>query len=267
MFDPLAYPYVRAQTYVDPNPPEILAGEFYNPTQDALGRLAGAITGYTTSISSEEFLLQVNGSLIPAVNDPFGEELAVVNNTASAFTYASATPTSANQHGVYRIQGTVNGDRGSAPGFVVRDARRELDTMRWIFRARIRCSKHSSLAAGAGILAVGLGTYANAFPLWYSNGTGFWHYVWDGGDLASAIPTVDGAWVTFWITLRDADGIVRWYLKRDTDPLPLLVATRTLMTPSLTNVRRTLSYVVGPSAVAADFAEIDTISLAAGRTS
>lgn len=266
MFDPLAFPYVRAATYVDPNPPEILAGDFYNPTQDALGRLCGAISGYTTSICSEEFLLPVNPT-IPAVNDPFGEELVVFNNTTSAFTYSSVTPTAANQHGVYRIQGTVNGDRGSAPGFVVKDARREVDTMRWIFRARIRCSKHASLAAGSGILAVGLGTYANAFPLWYSNGTGFWRYEWDGGDLASTVPTVDGQWVTFWITLRDADGVVRWYLKRDADPLPLLIDAHSLVTPSLTNVRRVLSYVVGPSAVAADFAEIDTISLAAERTS
>lgn len=266
MFDPTAFPYVRAATYVDPNPPEILAGDFYNPTQDALGRLAGAIAGYTTSICNEEFLFPVNPT-IPAAGDPFGEELAVVNNTASSFQYGSVTPTGPNQHGVYRIQGTVNGDRGSAPGFVARDARREVGTMRWIFRARIRCSKHASLAAGAGILGVGLGTYANAFPLWYSNGTGFWRYVWDGGDMASAVPAVDGQWVTLWITLRDADGMVRWYLKRDADPLPLLIDTQPLVTHSLTNVRRVLSYVVGPSAVAADFAEIDTISLAAERPS
>lgn len=267
MFDPLTLPYVRAATYVDPNPPEILAGDFYNPAQDALGRLAGAITGYTTSLCNEEFLRPTSGFVIPAVNDPFGEELVVFNNTTSAFQFGSVTPTGPNQHGVYRVRGTVNGDRGSAPGFVVKDARRDVDTMRWIFRARIRCSKHASLAAGSGILAAGLGTYANAFPLWYSNGTGFWRYEWDGGDLASAIPTVDGQWVTLWITLRDADGKVRWYLKRDADPLPLLIDTQPLTTPSLTNVRRTLSYVVGPSAVAADFVEIDTLSLAAERTS
>jgi hypothetical protein len=56
-FDPLAFPFVRAQTYVDPNPPAVLADEFFNPTQDALARFYGAAVGYSTSLVNDEFVL------------------------------------------------------------------------------------------------------------------------------------------------------------------------------------------------------------------
>jgi hypothetical protein len=265
VFDPLAPPYVRAKTYVDANPPAVLSDEFYNPVQDALARLYGAAAGYSTSLSYEEFLLLHFTAVTPAVGDAFGVELGVITNPGGGFEYLSTSPASANQHGVYRIRGTASGYRGGPPGFQVGDALRFIDTRRWIFRARVRCSKFSVLTGGDPGLVTGLGSYSSGLPIWAANNTGFWSYQWDGGNAASAIPTVDDEWVTLWIACRDADAQVRWYLKRDADPLPILIDTRTLTTAALHNCRRYLKYGVTGAAVDLDYVEIDSISLGVER--
>lgn len=265
MFDPLAPPYVRAQTYVDGNPPPVLSDEFYNPVQDSLARLYGAALGYSTSISYEEFLLLHFSAVVPAAGDAFGVELGVLSNPGGGFEYLSTAPASANQHGVYQVRGVAPGDRGGAPGFQVGDALRYLGTLRWIFRCRVRCSKHAVLTGADPGLVVGLGSFTSGLPVWIANGSGIWAYQWDGGNAASAVPTVDGQWVTLWITCRDGDGKVRWYLKRDADPLPILVDTRTLTTPELVNSRRYMKYGVTAGAVGLDSIEVDNISLGAER--
>lgn len=264
MFDPLAYPYVRAATFVDPNPPEVLSDAFYNPSQDALGMLYGAYAGYSASLSYEEFT--VNQPLAAGIPGyPFGSNMAVTQNTATASQFASVAPDGPNQHGVFQISGVADGGRGGPPGFIAGDSPRWVGTKRWIFRARLRCRKHSVLTGANPGLVIGLGVYSDGVPVWLSNGSGFWIYKWDGGVLTSAIPTVDGQWVNLWITLRDADGMVRWYLKRDSDPLPILIDTQTLVTASLINVRRSLSYMVTPGAVSTDNVQVDTMSLAVER--
>jgi hypothetical protein len=265
VFDPLAPPYVRAQTYVDANPPAVLSDEFYNPVQDALARLYGAAAGYSTSLSYEEFLLLHFTAVTPAVGDAFGVELGVITNPGGGFEYLSTSPASANQHGVYRIRGTASGYRGGAPGFQVGDALRYVDTRRWIFRARIRCSNFSVLTTSPPGLVAGLGALSSSLPCWLADATGFWTTFWDGGATVTAIPTVNDEWVTLWIAHRDGDGVVRWYLKRDSDPLPLLLDTQTLATPGLVNVRRYVRYLVNNTAIDLDNIELDNISLGVER--
>lgn len=264
MFNPLEYPYVRAQTYVDGNPPAVLSDEFYNPTQDALARLYGSTLGYSTSLSTEEFCRLQLSALTPIAGDPFGTELAVLNNPGG-FEFLSVSPSGVNEHGVYRVRGNVAGNRGGPPGFQVGDGLRYLGARRWIFRCRLRCSKFSVLTGADPGLVTGLGSYASGLPVWIANNTGFWAYQWDGGNAVSAIPTVDDEWVTLWIACRDADAKVRWYLKRDADPLPLLIDTRTLAAPDLAGVRRFMRYQVTAGAADLDYVELDSISLGCER--
>jgi hypothetical protein len=130
----------------------------------------------------------------------------------------------------------------------------------------VRCSNFAVTSGGGdpGLVA-GLGSFAGNLPIWYANAAGFWGILWDGGSTLTTIPTVDDEWVTLWITCRDADGKVRWYLKHDTDPLPILVDTRTLTDPVLVNVRRYIGYQVTMAAVDLDNVEIDNISLGVER--
>lgn len=263
MFNPLAYPYVRAQTYVDGNPPAVLADEFYNPTQDALARLFGGLAGYSTSISNEEFLRLQLTATTPVAGDPFGTELAVVTNPGG-FEFLSVAPAGPNEHGVYRVRGNAAGARGGAPGFRVGDGQRFIDTKRFIFRARVRCSKFA-IIYGADGLYFGLGDLSVFnFPTWIATG-GFWTTFWNAGSTTTAIPAVDGEWVTLWITCEDADATVRWYLKRNADPLPLLLDTQVIAAPSLSGVRRYMHYQVTGAAADVDYVELDTMSLGVER--
>lgn len=266
MFDPTIYPYVRAQTYVDANPPAVLSDEFYNPTQDALARLYGGLSGYSMANSNEEFVFRkLSGA--PAVGDRFGLELSVLTNPGGAFLTASTTPSGPNEHGVIRVLGAAAGARGGAPGFRVGEALRNVGTVRWIARWRVRCSAFATLeTAPPGLqLAVGDLTSAN-FPAWLADGTtGFWVTFWDGGTTTTAVPTVDNEWINLWITLEDADGVCRWYYKRDTDSAPILADTQTLTTTNLTALQRWLRYQVTAGAAAADNIELDCIGFCTQR--
>jgi hypothetical protein len=263
MFTPLAYPYVRAQTYVDSNPPAVLSDEFYNPTQDAIARIYGAHTGYSTSLSYEEFERYALVS-VPVIGSAFGEEMAVLSVGGS--TIGSANATGPNEHGIIEIAGQAPGARGGAPGFQVADAERNLGTKRWIQRWRVRCSKFSVLTTSPPGLVVGLGTLASTLPSWVADGTaGFWNTFWDGGATTTTLATTDGEWVDLWITLEDADGICRWYYKRDADPLPSLADTQTLATTNLVGVRRYLQNIVTAGASDIDYVQVDAASMGCER--
>lgn len=266
-FDPLALPFQRVQTYVDANPPEVLSDEFYNPAQDALARFWGGVAGYSTTLNNEEFILPV-GTTVPASGDPFGLELAVFNNPAGSYQFQSAPVLSQGMHGVYRVDGVAAGARGGGvDGFGVADAARYIGTLRWLFRARVRFSKFSILSTAPPGLVVGLGPINAAQPLpsWLADGTGFWTTFWDTGATVTAIPTVDDEWVTLWIGVKDADGVARWYLQRDTDPLPLLLDTQTLGTASIGLAKRYFRNLVKAGAAAADYFEIDSIGMICER--
>lgn len=265
-FDPLAFPFQRAQTYVDANPPEVLSEEFYNPVQDALARLFGGIAGYSTSICNDEFVfpqdfgLGADGSGLPP-GSPFGTELAVFLNKGGHFNYGSVLVPSAGMFGVYQVRGFVAGDRGAGSGFAVGDSARYLGTNRWLFRARVRINTFATL----NLFYTGLGV-AGIYPLWVADDSGFWQTSADAGGLATAFPTVDDQWVTLWIGCKDADAVVRFYYQRDgVDAIPVLADTRTLMTASLVSAQRMFRYFVKNTAAGSDYIEIDSIGMICER--
>ena len=266
MFDPTIYPYVRAQNYVDANPPAVLSDEFYNPTQDALARLYGGLSGYSMANSNEEFVRWIV-TTIPVVGDRLGSDLTVFANPGGGFTIGSVAATGPNEHGVLRIFGTANGNRGGAPGFRAGECPRNVGTLRWIYRERVRCSNFAILEnAPAGLqLATGDLTVFN-YPAWLADGTtGFWITVGQAGPFVTTVPTVDNEWINLWITLQDADGVCRWYYKRDSDPLPILARQETLAMPTLTGMQRWLRYQVTGGAVIADNIELDNSGLCTQR--
>lgn len=262
MFDPLAFPYVRAQTYTDGAAPAVLSGVFYNPVQDAIARLYGGVAGYSTLLLYEEFIQQQAANVpVPGTFVPFGRDLRVLRNTASGCQFASVDPTGPNQYGVYQISGVANGNRGGSPGFIVTGSDCWGGTLRWIFRARIRCSNFSPLTISPPGLVVGFEAWISGLPVWAASSTGFWQYSWDGGTAVSTIATIAGQWVTLWISHRDGDGQIRWYIKRDFDPLPILVDTRALTDSAHVVVNPWVQYQVTGAAVAGDNIQIDNISL------
>lgn len=264
MYDPLAFPYTRSQTYVDGAAPAVLSGDFYNPVQDTLAHLYGGFAGYSTLVLYEEFVQPVMTPVLPLGADvPFGRDLQVV--AFPGWKYQSVDPTGPNQYGVYQILGAANGDRGGSPGLKVSGPDMWVGTLRWVFRARVSCSNFSPLTTSPPGLVVGTGVWNAGSPLWAASSTGFWIYQWDGGFASSSIPTVPGQWVTLWITVRDGDGKVRWYLKRDSDPAPVLVDTRTMTSPDQLTVNRVLAYQIGGTAVASDNVQVDNISLVVER--
>lgn len=266
-FDPLAFPFQRAQTYVDANPPEVLSEEFYNPVQDALARLFGGIAGYSTSICNEEFTLPA-GDTTPGSGDALGGELAVFSNPAAAFKYASVAAPSSGMFGVYHIDGVAGGDRGGGTdGFGAADAARNVGTMRWLFAARVRCSNFATVSASPPGLVFGLGPINAPTPLpsWLADGSGFWTTFFGAGTTITAIPTGNDQWVTLWIGCKDADAKVRWYLQRDTDPLPLLIDTQTFAPAAIAGAKRYVRYLVKNTANAADYLEIDSIGMICER--
>ena len=262
LFTPLAFPYVRAQTYADANPPAVLSDEFYNPVQDDLARLYGGLAGYSQTNTNEEFI-RLQLTAIPVLGDRFGIDLTVLANSGGAFTVGTVTATGPNEHGVIRVFGTANGDRGGAPGFRAGESPRYAGTLRWIYRVRVRCSNFGVLeSAPPGLqLATGDLTVFN-YPAWLADGTtGFWVTVGQAGPYTTAVPTVDDEWITLWITLQDADAECRWYYKRDTDPVAVLARQETLTSPNLTEMQRWLRYQVTAGAVIADNIQMDCVAL------
>jgi hypothetical protein len=266
MFNPLEFPYVRVRNFVDANSPPVLSEEFYNPTQDGLARLYGGLAGYSMSLSNEDFFFyELTGTA--AAGDRFGEELVVLVNTGNNFRAVSVFPTGANEHGVVHVYGVAAGDRGAGAGFQTGETPRYVDTLRWIYRVRVRCSNFATLeTAPPGLqLATGNLTVFN-YPAWIADGTtGFWSTFWDGGATTTALATVNDQWVTLWITLENADGVCRWYYKRDADPLPILADTQTLATPSLVAMQRWMRYRVTGAAAGTDNIELDAVGLCCQR--
>lgn len=266
LFTPLLFPYVRAQTYADNNPPPVLSDEFYNPAQDALALLYGGLAGYSQTNSNEEFVRWIV-TAVPSVGDRLGSDLTVFANPGGNFTIASVAATGPNEHGVLRISGTGAGARGGAPGFRAGECPRNVGLLRWIFRARVRCSNFAVLEnAPPGLqLATGDLTVFN-YPAWLADATtGFWVAVGQAAPVTTTAATVDNEWITLWITLEDADAVCRWYYKRDADPVPILAHSETLTTPNLTGMQRWLRNQVTAGAVAADNTELDSSGLCTQR--
>lgn len=205
MFDPLAYPYVRAQTYVDGGG-AVLADEFYNPTEDALARLFGAQMGLSTSISVEEF--DKRTSVVSTAGLAFGQQLWIDNIIPSANVQATtAAALAAGDAGVW-----LASSLGGACLFVAYDAPCYLGTADFIWTCRVRTSGLARLATVAnGGVVIGLANDAVLPNFIAGKDQPNWQYQIAGTVTDSGVAVADGTWYVL-IIARKA-GTVTWYIK------------------------------------------------------
>lgn len=248
MFNPLSYPYVRAQNYTDGGLPKVSSDEFYNPTQDLIARLYGAATGQSCSIRTEEFDRESGGLVTSGM---FGTQLNLsVCTNAKTFSTATITP---GDHGVWQISVDTKG----AFDFIAQDNSSFVGALSFIwtakvklgFRARLDTVANEGFALGLGGIALGLPSFVAGKDKanWQAFvGTKFFD---------TGIPVVNNAWV--WLIInRLPDGVVRFYIK-DSALAPKLVASESFPA-ALTSCRR---YVrmreTAGLALANDFFQID----------
>lgn len=226
MWDPTKFPYLRVQTYADLSAPVVLADEFYNPVQDNMAWLFGAVAGQSASIATDDFAIE--GGPVSAVGARVGSDFTIssVTNT-QAYSLAAVQ---AGECGVWNINGT-----GGAQDFKMADARCAIGAAsRFIWAARVQCLNRAALDNTMGVI-VGLGdlTVFN-YPVFIADGThANWQVFCDAGAADTGISVASGLWIWLWIA-RGLDGITRWYVKRDTDLVPLLVASMTLLDNAFT---------------------------------
>jgi hypothetical protein len=220
MWDPTTFPFVRAQTYADRSAPVVLSDEFYNPVQDNLGWLFGALAGQSASIATDDF--DIEGGPVSTVGSQVGTDFTIISiANAQAFSLAAVQ---AGECGVWNINGT-----GGAQDLKMADASCAIGAAnRFNWTARVQVLNRALLDNSTGAV-VGLGDLSVFnYPAFIADGLhANWQVFSDAGAADSGIPVASGAWIWLWIA-RAADGITRWYVKRDADPVPLLVASMTL---------------------------------------
>lgn len=220
MWDPTKFPYVRVQTYADRSAPVVLADEFYNPVQDNLAWLFGAAAGQSASIATDDFVIE--STAVSTVGSRVGSDFTITSITnTQAYSLAAVQ---AGECGVWNINGT-----GGAQDFKMADGTCAIGAAnRFIWAARVQCLNRALLDNTTGIV-VGLGDLSIFnYPAFIADGThANWQAFSDAGGADTGIPVGSGAWIWLWIA-RGLDGITRWYVKRDADALPLLVASMTL---------------------------------------
>lgn len=230
-FDPLAYPYVRAATYLDDvAPPSILADVFYNPTQDDLASLYGALAGVTCSMACDEFDRESPGTV--AAGAQIGEQFTF--NTGTNAEALSTTPIAPGDLGIWKIQATA-----ATPVIRIWDNAVFPDVRQFIWAARVRFlgSSNFETEANEGVV-VGLWGAATstepAFRWGTDSALGEWQaYYFDGADqfIGTGVPLIDDEWYTLIITRRDDDNKIRYYIGTDTSD-PVLVATSAVAVPT-----------------------------------
>lgn len=256
MFDPQAYPYVRAETYTDGSAPEVLSDVFYNPTQDALARLFGASSGISTHIATDDFCTQGSGLVAPT---RFGEQL-----TAATLVNVGVQTAPATGDGVcgawraYVIAG------GSAFNFVAFDAPINLGARDWIFVARVRVKARARADTVAnGGLVVGLGSLATGLPVFVAGSDqANWQAIsTDLGTQDTGVQVVDDQWI--WLILSSFGGTLHWYT---TTGGPVGAAVATVAAPSIASANRYFRWRnTAGAAQANDYFEADFFSRAMGR--
>lgn len=220
MWDPTKFPYVRAQNYADRAAPVVLADEFYNPVQDNLAWLFGAAAGQATSVATDDFV--VEGGPVTTAGEQVGSDFIVtLASSCQAFSLAAFQP---GECGVWNVNGTA-----AALDWKMADNPCAIGAAnRFIWAARVMVLNRSQLDLATG-LVMGLGDLSVFnYPAFIANGTAAnWQAFSDAGGADTGIPVASGNWIWLWIA-RAADGITRWYVKRDSDSAPVLVASMTL---------------------------------------
>lgn len=248
MFTPTAFPYVRAQNYVDNvSPPEVLADEFYNPVQDQLAKLYGAQLGMSCSMACEDFVSESPGAVIAGAQ--FGLELNL--QTATNAEGLSAAAIDPGDMGIWKAQNTGAG----AHNIIIRDNLVAPGARKSIWNARVRFigSAAFETVANEGIVVGMWGSAADTLPAfrWGTDAdvvlgavTKNWiAYYYDPaipGDvmLDTGIELLDDTWYTLILTRDGTDNKIRYYIGTGTIE-PTLVQTSTVaISGSISGSRR-----------------------------
>lgn len=216
-FDPEAFPYVRAQNYVDDNPPDVLADEFYNPVQDVLARLYGGMGGISTSVVWDEFDRPFQTASPGASGDQFGTDFALTTGATNC--QGRSVGTSASGQGQAQATPTVNGSFSLSAAdtySLIGVNRLFIQTARAIVIGRARLST----IANQGCV-IGLGDLASTLPAFIlGSDQPNWHTVYNAVTVDSGVPQVDGDWVDLIIARKDAS--IRWYIQPEGGTLTLV---------------------------------------------
>lgn len=216
-WDPEAFPYVRAQTYADDNPPDVLADEFYNPVQDSLARLYGGMAGISTSTVWDEFDRPFQTSSPGASGDQFGTDFALTALATNC--RGKSVGTSSSGHGVAQASPTVNGSFAltAADTYSLIGANRLfIQTARVIVIGRARLA---TLADEGSV--IGLGDVASNLPGFVlGSDDPNWYTSYGGTTTDSGVAQVDGDHVTLIIARKD--GSIRWYILPEGGSLTLV---------------------------------------------
>lgn len=291
MFDPLAFPYVRIKDY-DPQTggllsPVVTATEFYNPTQDELINLYHGHIGYVASIVTDDFETESAGLVGVVAGGRFGKSHLVKTSTNSqAFSIpdpqdrlpplAPGAALSVGDQGVWRI----NTPADSGFDFEVQDASAFIGTGQFLLSCKVRLGNRAHMGPvidppGAPPpqnqgLIIGLSTRETSLPAFLAGSNKPNWQCWANNVLTDSGVAIDPApgqpptW--FWLFIgRKADNTVRWYIKKPTDPLPVLVNSQ-VWGASFTEGRRYLRFLDNTNlAVKGDFLDIDFFARAASR--
>ncbi len=248
MFNPLAYPYVRARNYTDGGLPKVLSDEFYNPTQDLIAKLYGAATGQSCSIRTEEFDRESGGFVKSGM---FGTQLNI--STCVNAKALSTTALSPGEHGIWQVSVDAKGSFD----FIAQDNTCFIGVLPFLWTAKVKLGARLRLdtVANEGF-AVGLGGTITGLPSFLAGkDKANWQAFVGTKFFDTGVPVVDNAWVWMHIT-REVDGTVRFYLKDNAMP-PKLVASESFP-GSLTSCRRYIRMQDSAGlALANDFFQID----------
>jgi len=205
MFNPQAFPYVRAQTYTDGAAPAVLSDVFYNPVQDAIARLFGATSGISTSIATDDFCADANAaSVAPA---PFGTQFS-----ASTLTNLSIAPAAATANAVCGAWEAVI-TAGAAPfEFFATEAACNLGSRQWIFAARVRIKARARIDTVAnGGLIVGWGDNLSNNPRFLAGrDQANWHVFNGAAYVDTGFPVTDDTWT--WLIASSTGSSVKYYI-------------------------------------------------------
>jgi hypothetical protein len=237
MYDPTLFPYVRAQNYLDDNPPQVTAGDFYNPCQDALAQLFGAALGLSCSIATEEFDRESPG--LVTAGGLVGSNF--IYDTATNAEALSVSPIASGDHGIWKFQATA-----ASPIMRVRDNMVFPGARRFIWTARVRFtgSANFETRANSGVVVGMWAAAADTLPAfrWGSDfaGGNWWAYFNDAGDvfIDTGVPFIDDEWYTLVLTRDGTDNKLRFYIGTGTTAPTLRVTSAAAFPATITGARR-----------------------------
>ncbi len=221
MFNPLAYPYVRATTYSDGIAPAVLSDQFYNPTQDAIARLFGANGGVSTTMLFDDFSREGTAG----AGGQVGTDFSMSTGTNATASHASGIADG--DHGIWYLRNSVG---GAAHDIILRDGDTFVGARQFIWTARVRFLGRANFEtrANEGVV-VGLWGGAGGTNPAFRTGSAhanWWAYYNDGADqfIDTGIQMIDDTWFTLIVTRDVADNKLRWYIGTGISA-PALVAT------------------------------------------